>query len=125
MIWVDILATLIVATLAGMGIGSGGLMVIYLTMFRGAEQRVAQGINLLFFLFASGASMFIHLRRRRVFPLAVGIMLAAGLPAAYFGTRITTLLDEHIARTIFGLFLIAASIPVLKGAKSSKKSQKS
>jgi uncharacterized membrane protein YfcA len=125
MVWVDILATLIVATLAGMGIGSGGLMVIYLTIFRGAEQRIAQGINLLFFLFASGASMVIHLKRRRVFPLAVGIMIAAGLPAAYLGSRITTLLDESIVRTIFGLFLIAASIPVLNSTKMSKKSQKS
>ncbi len=124
MIWVDILATLIVATLAGMGIGSGGLMVIYLTIFRGAEQRIAQGINLLFFLFASGASMVIHLKRRRVFPLAVGIMIAAGLPSAYLGSRITTLLDESIVRSIFGLFLIAASIPVLNGAKTRKKVKK-
>ena len=124
MIWVDILATLIVATLAGMGIGSGGLMVIYLTIFRGAEQRIAQGINLLFFLFASGASMVIHLKRRRVFPLAVGIMIAAGLPSAYLGSRITTLLDESIVRSIFGLFLITASIPVLNGAKTRKKVKK-
>lgn len=120
----DMIATFVVATLAGMGIGSGGLMVIYLTLLRGSDQLSAQGINLLFFLFASGASMLIHLKRRRIFLLAVAVMVAAGLPAAYLGTRLAMVLDERTIRVLFGAFLVAASIPVLKGAKQSKKVKK-
>ena len=56
MLWIDILATLLVATLSGMGLGSGGLMVIYLTLIRHVSQLPAQGFNLLFFLFASASS---------------------------------------------------------------------
>lgn len=122
--WFDMIATFVVAMLAGMGIGSGGLLVIYLTLLRGAEQLSAQGINLLFFLFASGASMLIHLKRRRIFLLAVVIMVAAGLPAAYLGTRLVMVLDERAIRILFGAFLVAASIPVLKGAKPVKKVKK-
>ena len=122
--WLDIIATFVVATLAGMGIGSGGLMVIYLTLLRGSDQLSAQGINLLFFLFASGASMLIHLKRRRIFLLAVAVMVAAGLPAAYLGTRLAMVLDERTIRVLFGAFLVAASIPVLKGAIQSKKVKK-
>lgn len=122
--WLDMIATFVVATLAGMGIGSGGLMVIYLTLLRGSDQLSAQGINLLFFLFASGASMLIHLKRRRIFLLAVAVMVAAGLPAAYLGTRLAMVLDERTIRVLFGAFLVAASIPVLKGAKQSKKVKK-
>ncbi len=81
------LATFIVATLSGMGIGSGGLMVLYLTFVRNAPQLAAQGFNLLFFLFASASSMIVHLLRRKIFWLAVLIMILAGLPAAYLGTR--------------------------------------
>lgn len=122
--WLDMIATFVVATLAGMGIGSGGLMVIYLTLLRGSDQLSAQGINLLFFLFASGASMLIHLKRRRIFLLAVAVMVAAGLPAAYLGTRLAMVLDERTIRVLFGAFLVAASIPVLKGAIQSKKVKK-
>ena len=122
--WIDMIATFVVATLAGMGIGSGGLMVIYLTLIRGTEQLVAQGFNLLFFLFASASSMVIHLSRRKIFWLAVGIMIAAGLPCAYLGTRTAVLLPSPFVRSLFGLFLIAVSIPSLFGTKQGKKVEK-
>ena len=57
---VDILVTLLIATLSGMGIGSGGLMVLYLTFVRHAPQLTAQGFNLLFFLFAAAASSLLR-----------------------------------------------------------------
>ena len=57
MIWIDIAFTFVFAALAGMGIGSGGLLVLYLTLIRGTPQLSAQGFNLLFFLFSSGASV--------------------------------------------------------------------
>ena len=66
MIVVDILAALIIAVLSGMGVGSGGLLVLYLTMVRDTPHLTAQGLNLLFFIFASGASLCIHLTRRQM-----------------------------------------------------------
>jgi uncharacterized membrane protein YfcA len=66
MLLVDILATLLIAVLSGMGVGSGGLMVLYLTLLRGAPQLSAQGFNLLFFLFAVASGMAVHLSRRRL-----------------------------------------------------------
>ena len=122
--WITVAAAFLIAILSGMGVGSAGLLVVYLTVVMGAPQLMAQGINLLFFLFASGASMLIHLKRRRIFLLAVAVMVAAGLPAAYLGTRLAMVLDERTIRVLFGAFLVAASIPVLKGAKQSKKVKK-
>ena len=34
----------------GLGVGGGGILLLYLTAFAGVEQLSAQGINLLFFL---------------------------------------------------------------------------
>lgn len=124
MLWTDIMATLIVATLSGMGLGSGGLMVLYLTLLRQAPQLVAQGFNLLFFLFASAASMIIHLLKRRIFWPAVLLLILAGLPAAYLGTRTALLLPEGLVAKLFGLFLISVGLPGLFGRNRAKKSQK-
>ena len=124
MLWTDIMATLIVATLSGMGLGSGGLMVLYLTLLRQAPQLVAQGFNLLFFLFASAASMIIHLLKRRIFWPAVLLLILAGLPAAYLGTRTALLLPEGLVAKLFGLFLISVGLPGLFGRNRAKKSPK-
>ena len=98
MIWIDIAFTFIFAALAGMGIGSGGLLVLYLTLLRDAPQLSAQGFNLLFFLFASGASMVIHLSRRRICLATTLVMLIAGIPAALLGSHVALLLPEEIGR---------------------------
>lgn len=121
---VDIVATLIIATLSGMGIGSGGLMVLYLTLVRGAPQLSAQGFNLLFFLFAVAASMAIHLTHRRIRLPAVALMIAAGLPAAYLGTRLALVIPETWATRIFGIFLVLVGLPALLGRRKEKKMKK-
>ena len=45
-----ILITFLLAALSGMGVGGGGLFVIYLSLFTNTPQLTAQGMNLLFFL---------------------------------------------------------------------------
>ena len=52
-ILLDILAGTAVAVLSGMGVGSGGLLVVYLTLAAGMQQAPAQALNLFFFLFAA------------------------------------------------------------------------
>ena len=124
MVIVDIIATFIAATLSGMGIGSGGLMVLYLTFIRNAPQVSAQGFNLLFFLFASAASMIVHLLRRNIFLVAVLIMILAGVPAAYLGTRFALWLPEGWVTRLFGLFLAVVGLIGVFGKKTSKNAQK-
>ena len=111
MFLVDLVVTFIIAMLAGMGIGSGGLMVLYLTLVRDAPQLSAQGFNLLFFLFASASSMIIHLSHRKIHLPAVLLMIASGLPAAYFGTQVALVLPDGWGARVFGLFLIAVGLP--------------
>ena len=45
MVVVDLLASFSIAVLSGMGIGSGGLFVIYLTLVSSTPQLAAQGLD--------------------------------------------------------------------------------
>ena len=49
----DLLIGTAVAVLSGMGVGSGGLLVVYLTLAGGIAQPAAQALNLFFFIFAA------------------------------------------------------------------------
>ena len=124
MIVVDMIVTLVVAALSGMGIGSGGLMVLYLTLLRDSAQLEAQGLNLLFFLFAAASSMVVHLSRRHIRLGAVLLMIAGGLPAAYLGTRLAVALPEVWVRRIFGVFLVVVGLPGVLGSNFNEKRRK-
>lgn len=108
MIWLDATVSFLIALLSGLGVGSGGLLVIYLTLITQTPQLQAQGINLVFFLFSAGASMLFHLSRRRLIaPLCI-LLITAGLPGALIGSRLAALLPAALLRRLFGAFLVAA-----------------
>lgn len=101
----DAFAALAIAALSGMGIGSGGLFVIYLTFVDAVPQLAAQGYNLLFFIFSSGASLIIHLQKRAFFWGSVLIMTVFGIVGALLGSFVAGLLSVEIIRKIFGAML--------------------
>ena len=128
MIVPDIIAALLIGTLSGMGIGGGGLLVIYLTLIRGMEQLGAQGLNLYFFIFASSAALFFHSTKRRINYPAILICSFTGMIFAYIGSKTPAATDPDIIRKLFGAMLIFAGsavllkkIPMLSGSKEQKK----
>ena len=109
----DIIVSFAIAVLSGLGIGSGGLLVIYLTLLDGVPQLRAQGINLVFFLFSAGASMLAHLSRRKLIaPLCI-LLITSGLPGALIGASLASLLPAAILRKLFGAFLVTAGLMTL------------
>ena len=55
MLFIHMLASFGIAVLSGMGVGSAGLFVLYLTAFAGLSQLQAQGLTLVFFLLSAHA----------------------------------------------------------------------
>lgn len=106
MIFVDMIVSFLVAAMSGLGIGGGGLLVIYLTLIKGVEQIEAQGINLMFFLFASGASLLIHLKKRKINFGILGVMVFFGIIGSVFGSFTATMVNPMVIRKIFGTFLV-------------------
>ena len=100
----------LLAALSGMGVGSAGLPVLYLTLALHLPQAEAQGHNLLFFLAAAGASFSVHLFRTPPLWRLSLILLAAGLPGALLGAHLSAVLSAVFLRRAFGVFLILAGL---------------
>lgn len=118
------LGAFLVSLLSGLGVGGGGLFIVYLALFTDTPQLAAQGLNLLFFLFSAGASLPIHLTKRKIFSGSVGIMVLAGIFGALVGSYLSAQIDESILRKIFGALLcISGIISFTKLIKARKKAQ--
>ncbi len=114
MLVISLIAAFTVAILSGMGLGGGGLFVIYLALFTNLPQLQIQGINLAFFLFSSTASLTVHLSKRKIFWMAIAIMSISGIIGALLGSTLSTKIDQAILRKIFGAMLIISGILSLK-----------
>ena len=90
-----------------MGMGSGGLLVVYLRLLGGESQLALQSLNLIFFIFSWGASLTVHLPRRRIYGGALLLMTLAGICGALLGSAAAVAIDGDILRRIFGYMLIA------------------
>ena len=106
------------AVLSGLGVGSGGLLVIYLTFIGEHDQITAQGLNLLFFLFSSGAAMIYHLIHRKINYGVVLILVLFGLMGAGIGTMLLRVLGGNVVRKFFGAMLIFSGVVAIRRSKS-------
>ena len=116
------LAAFLAAILSGLGIGSAGLFVLYLTFVAGYSQPEAQALNLLFFLLSAGTALLFHIRHRRIPWKIVILLILCALPGAFLGTRLVTVLDASLVRRLFGGMLVITGLPVL--LRQSTKSPK-
>lgn len=113
--------SLIIAILSGLGIGSGGLFVIFLTAVYGVSVTQARGMNLLFFVFSASAALILHSLRRRI-DLSLALKLAIfSLIGTLIGTRIAAHIDPSLLRQLFGTFLIICGGYTLLSAKIGKR----
>lgn len=105
-----ILAGLISGILGGMGLGGGGTLILYLTIFAGVEQFRAQGINLMFFIPSALVAMLIYIKRGsiRLKPLIPFIL--GGIPGALMGIYFSSLFGQGLLQKIFGAALILMGI---------------
>ena len=105
---------LLTGILSGFGIGGGTILMIYLTAFAAFPQKIAQGINLLYFIPTAAAALMLHrkhhqLKWNAVLPAALcGCATAAAFSFLAMGMNLTLL------RRLFGVFLLFTGISELK-----------
>ena len=97
----------------GMGVGGGGLFIIYLTLCANYDQITAQGSNLVFFIIAAFASILIHVRKRKIRLLQLLLMLVFGSVGTVVFSRLATDIPEKIPRFALGILLIISGIYTL------------
>ena len=96
--------------LAGIGVGGGSLLVLWLTVVLQTEPSAARSINLLFFLPSALIACAFRLRqgKLKVKPLLPAIL--AGCISAGIFSVISTALDVPVLKKLFGVILLIAGL---------------
>ena len=110
---VEMIITFLIGVLAGLGVGSGGLLIIYLTLFLSVPQLEAQSINLVFFVFSAGASLLWHYTHRKVEAGVLFLIVLGGVVGAFFGSGIAARTDPSVLSSLFGVLLIISGASTL------------
>lgn len=108
-----LLAGAVTGVLSGFGVGGGTLLLVYLTAFAGLDQRLAQGINLLYFLPAAAMALPAHKKHGFLDSAAARAAIPAGLACAALGAWAATALDVALLRRCFGAFLLVVGFQQL------------
>ncbi len=100
------LAGIVTGVLSGFGIGGGTLLLIYMTAFAGVDQRLAQGINLLYFLPTAATALPSHIKNGYIDRTTAIPAILAGLVGTAMAAWAATALDVTLLRKLFGGYLI-------------------
>ncbi len=111
----EYIVVFLVALLSGLGIGSGGIFVIYLTLINNSEQIYAQYQNLLLFIFASLAAFLYNARKKLLLPNVFLILSFFCILGAFIGFFILNFISEELLKKAFGgLLVIMGLITLIK-----------
>nr|WP_250279003.1 sulfite exporter TauE/SafE family protein [[Clostridium] colinum] len=107
--------------LSGMGIGGGSILIPALTLLFGYEQKIAQNINLLYFIPTAVIAIFVHNKNKTIEKEGLLKIILFGLIGAIIGSIVAINLKGEILKKIFGWFLLFMGISeVLKGKEAKK-----
>lgn len=111
------IASFFAGLFGSMGMGGGGILVIFLAIFTKLPQATIQGINLLFFIPIAIFSVISYQKHRLikwkiVFPFAV-----AGVCASILGAYISTNINDIWLKRAFGVLLLVMGIKELLSKK--------
>lgn len=101
-----ILAGLAAGVLSGFGVGGGTLLILWLTLAAGMDQRQAGGVNLLYFTACAAPALWGHFKNKLVENRAALWAALAGVPACLAGAALANFLDTALLRRGFGLVLL-------------------
>lgn len=122
------LAGILSGIIGAMGIGGGGVLIIYLTLMAGVDQMTAQGINLLFFIPCAVIALIIHSQKKLIVWRLAFPMILGGLIGVVVGAYSAELIGPNILGKIFSAFLIFIGLRELfarkKDGESIKKSSR-
>jgi len=120
----EILIGFISGIVSGTGMGGGTILILCLSMFLGINQKIAQAINLIFFIPTSLAAIYINIKQKNINLKISKIIIFCGIIGAIIGATIAKNMDTKILRKSFGIFLAFIAIheiyTILKTYKKRK-----
>ena len=101
---------IILGYLAGLGVGGGSLLILWLTLVLGLPHQSARLINLMFFISAAGAVSIFRwkngaLQIKKILPAIIAGSIAAGI-FSWIGLQ----LDTNLIKKLFGILLLFTGV---------------
>ena len=123
---IAVAAGIVCGIISGFGIGGGSLLMVWMTAVLSMEQKMAQGINLLYFLPTAVCALIFHTKNHCILWKAVIPAAIIGCFAAAGGALLAQNLDMTLLRKLFGGFLILVGLEevFIKGKKKTASSKK-
>lgn len=107
---IDIIAATISGILGAMGFGGGGVLILYLSLYKNLPQTQAQGINLIFFIPSAVLAVIFHIKNKLIEKKVALCYIGLGLIGVVIGYLLLDRLNEKILRSIFAAMLIIAGV---------------
>lgn len=107
---VDIIAAAISGILGAMGFGGGGVLIMYLSLYKNLPQTQAQGINLIFFIPSAILAVILHIKHDLIDKKSALCNIGLGLIGVLIGFILLDRFDERLLRIIFAAMLIAVGL---------------
>ena len=104
------LAALLSGFAGALGIGGGGILIIYLAAICNMDQLQAQGINLLFFLPCGVVAIILHSVAGRIKWNLVWRFVLGGVPGVILGVLGANLIGTVWLGKLFGVLLLVLGI---------------
>lgn len=107
---IDIIAGFLSGIIGSMGMGGGGILLIYLSVFKDTKQLKAGGINLIFFIPIAVLSLIIYTVKKQIKWKITAIISAVGILGAFLGTTLAGVIGNKWLGKIFGIFILLLGI---------------
>ena len=113
-------AGLLCGIISGFGIGGGSLLMVWMTAVAALDQRVAQGINLLYFIPTSLGALYFHIKNKLICWNVVIPAVIFGSITAFLSAWTANTIDISLLRKLFGVFLCFVGLRELLTKTPSK-----
>lgn len=101
-----ILIGTVLGFLAGLGVGGGSLLMIWLTLGLGYDPATARGINLLFFLPSALVAILFRWKQKKIPWKTIFPAMIAGCLGAWAFSWLGSCIDVQMLKKIFGGLLL-------------------
>ena len=101
----SVAAGLLCGIISGFGIGGGSLLMVWMVAVAGLDQRMAQGINLLYFIPTSLGALYFHIKNKMICWNIVIPAAICGCITAICSAWVANTIDVSLLRKLFGVFL--------------------
>lgn len=107
---VAVIAGIVLGYMAGLGVGGGSLLILWLTLVLNMDQSTARAINLMFFIAAAGAVSVFRWKQGKLELKKILPAIIAGCCSAALFSWISNQIQVENLKKLFGILLLITGV---------------